>query len=178
MSTALPEVAIPGDETAAPAGGGESRNAARRKNRTERTEKEKAAAVASAIAEATRVGALSGASGGTPVGGDNDRFFLELKTKSAASGNDPKHGTQFICRRCCSWPVRHGKNGKECQIPGWGSPRIHKCPGLADYHHSKYADDTLVPAVVLANSRHGRLGAAAGDEHGRETEGDARPAHD
>jgi len=150
MSPVRPEVAIPGDETATSAVVGESRAAARRKNRAERTEKEKTAAVASAVAEATRAGALSGAPGDTPVGGDNARFVLPLTTKSAASSKDPKHGTQFICCRCCSWPVRHGKNGKECQILGWGGPRIHKCPGLADYHHSEYADGTLVPAAVLA----------------------------
>ena len=129
----------------------ESRSAVRRRAVKERTEKEKAAAVASAVAAATRAGALSGAPGGTPVGVADDRFVLLQTTKSAASGKDPKHGDKFICRRCCSWPVRHGKAGKEVQIPGWGGPRIHKCPGLADYHHAEYTENTLVPAAVLAN---------------------------
>ena len=149
--SAPPEETTPGDETAAPAGGGESRNAVRRRAVKERTEKEKAEAVASAVAIATRAGALSGAPGGTPVGGANARFVLEQTAKSAASGKDPKHGEKFTCRRCCSWPVRHGKAGKEVQIPGWGGPRIQKCPDLADYHHAEYTENALVPAAVLAN---------------------------
>jgi hypothetical protein len=138
------------------AGKGSPKRSAGEKRRASVERQVKAALEAAGADEEAWHSSLSGNPGGVPAGGGtlggpgaagSARFECPSTTKAAASCKDPKgEGNLPFYRRCVSWPVVLGKQGKPF------NGQVRSCVGKKGFFHGAYPDDLkIIDTSVLAN---------------------------